>query len=241
MERNLLFSAVVGSHNYGLNDENSDVDRKEFYIPTFHDLVHKTNFEKSITSNDVDVEIKDVRSLINLFSKSNASYIEVLFSEQVGTTVETGRFFKKLYALRHDIARMNLPRLLACCLGMALSSLKEADKINNSVADANLKTPGKSLMKAYRVLDLFIRFYIGGFEDFGGAVYYSESERSTLLDIKNNKTPYEDALEMIKQKEKIVLELRESIADFHNPGHFEETKKKIELIVEEVIREFLMH
>ena len=37
-ERKVVFKALVGSHNYNLNDETSDKDYKYFVLPTFDDL-----------------------------------------------------------------------------------------------------------------------------------------------------------------------------------------------------------
>ena len=233
MERKLLFGMVGGSHLHGLEDETSDVDKKEFYIPTFLDMFHNVKIEDTKTSKNTDVVVKDIRSLVNLFTKANPDYIEILFSKEFTTSEETKEFFKMLYALRDDIAKMNLPGLISCCLGTALSSMNWAERTD----DEDRK--GKELMRAYRVLDLFLKYYESGFTDFGAALYYSGEEREFMLRIKRGEIPYDEALALVKVKETEVLNLKEEIYGQHSVEEFKTTKRRLEVVLESIAMEFV--
>ncbi|MCD7839409.1 MAG: hypothetical protein LUG46_02130, partial [Erysipelotrichaceae bacterium] len=57
-----------GSQNYGLDIYNdkyrSDIDTVAFIIPTLHDLIMKTTFNKKLVYNDQShIELKDIRDL----------------------------------------------------------------------------------------------------------------------------------------------------------------------------------
>lgn len=233
MKRRLLFGMVGGSHNHGLDDENSDVDRKEFYVPTFLDMFHNVKIEDTKISESVDVVVKDIRSLVNLFTRANPDSIEILFSKEFTTNEETEEFFNLLYNLRDDIAKMNLPGFISCCLGTALNSMKWAAKTDDE------SRKGKELMRAYRVLDLFLKYYGNGFTDFGSALSYSGEEREFMLRIKSGEIPYGEALKLVKGKEKEVLNLKEEIFKNHSEEEFKETKRRLEAVLEAVTMEFV--
>lgn len=78
LKNKLFMSALVGSHNYNLNTEHSDLDYKYFVFPTFDDLYYKKEIAKSKTSDYLDYEVHDIRKLSQLWWKANINFIEVL-------------------------------------------------------------------------------------------------------------------------------------------------------------------
>lgn len=137
LERKEIFRALVGSHNYNLNTETSDYDYKVFIAPTFDDLYANERYSKSIIGEDMDLDIHDVRKVSNLWWKANVNFIEVLFSKEVyyGLTIkdETVELLDKIFAMRNDIAKMNLPYLYNACVGMYFTKMKNIHKLTNGV------------------------------------------------------------------------------------------------------------
>lgn len=79
----MAFKALVGSHNYNLADENSDKDYKMFVLPTFEDLYKGKMYSKQIIGETEDLDVHDIRKIVNLFYKSNINFIEVLFTNEL--------------------------------------------------------------------------------------------------------------------------------------------------------------
>ena len=102
----LIYLSQYGSHLYGLNTENSDLDFRGVYIPTLDDIIlHKDKDEinteleiklyggeQTIYSNDdidavpiwdkkkVDVKIFSLQKFIQLCSKADTNALDLLFS-----------------------------------------------------------------------------------------------------------------------------------------------------------------
>ena len=77
-------AAIVlkGSQNYGLADENSDIDSVVFVYPSWQEII----FGKIISRElEVDrheiINIKDVRTILKLFTKPNPVNAELLYSK----------------------------------------------------------------------------------------------------------------------------------------------------------------
>ena len=102
----LIYLSQYGSHLYGLNTENSDLDFRGVYIPTLDDIILKKDKdeinteleiklyggEQTIYSNDdidavpiwdkkkVDVKIFSLQKFIQLCSKADTNALDLLFS-----------------------------------------------------------------------------------------------------------------------------------------------------------------
>ena len=102
----LIYLSQYGSHLYGLNTENSDLDFRGVYVPTLEDIILKKDKdeinteleiklyggEQTIYSNDdidavpvwdkkkVDVKIFSLQKFIQLCSKADTNALDLLFS-----------------------------------------------------------------------------------------------------------------------------------------------------------------
>ena len=81
-ENKIIGIFVSGSQNYGLADENSDVDTKLIITPSINDFVFNRSPVSSthILKNNEHIEIKDVRLMFNCYKKQNINFIETLFT-----------------------------------------------------------------------------------------------------------------------------------------------------------------
>lgn len=90
-QMNKLFELKFGSHLYGTNTENSDLDLKSIYLPTARELVLGT-YKKTVTTSrpkqtnerntkdDVDVEIFSLDRYLKLLSEGQTVALDVLFA-----------------------------------------------------------------------------------------------------------------------------------------------------------------
>lgn len=240
LNRKILFQALVGSHNYNLNDENSDLDYKIFTLPTFDDLYSSQQYSKAEVGITADYDVHDVRKLVDLLWKSNINFTEVLFSSSVMMDIvnlrkETHFLLKELFDLRDDIAVVNLPYLYNACVGMHYSKMKLIYKgtagTQHLVDKYGWDT--KQGMHAYRSLDFLERFAGNNFTSFKDAIYYDNDERFTLLRIKYGEIPLIELREIIDNK---LERLEESYKPEYQIEPNTMIKNKLEHIIKQIIK-----
>lgn len=82
---NVIFTALVGSQNYGLTTENSDVDTYSFILPSYDDFL----LNKEPKSYEVELPdgskacVKDIRLLFKLLKKPSPNSIECILSKYI--------------------------------------------------------------------------------------------------------------------------------------------------------------
>lgn len=238
MKRKLCFKALVGSHNYNLNNEFSDKDYKIFFYPDFDDLYEGGQYSKAFVSEEEDVEYHDIRKLPNLLFKSNVNFMEVLFSEEY--EVYDKELYSKIIALRDELAKMNIPYLYDACFGMYMQKMKEfnRDKVKEIAEDSASKTY-KHAMSSYRILDFLARYQRSAFHSFKQAMKYDSKDpmRFLLLDIRLGKYNIEQLEEMIGEKEKEIGAIEEA---YKLVAVNEPLKVKFEQLIKESVRAALI-
>jgi predicted nucleotidyltransferase len=194
--RKVVFKALVGSHNYNLNDENSDKDYKYFVLPTFDDLYHGKMFSTSKVSPTEDYSVHDIRKLGDLLWKANLNFLEVLYSKETEIFMlgEHCRFkhypdaVDWIFENRDKLVTMNLPYLYNACKGMHFEKMKRLNQASEGTQHL-LDKYGyntKEALHAYRVLDFCDRFATNEFTSFDKAIYYDyPPNRAFLMGIKH--------------------------------------------------------
>jgi uncharacterized protein len=84
LDKNTIFLAIAGSHSYGLNTPESDIDEIGVTIPTNSYLLGIHKFEqankfKDENGNKVDKTIYDIRKAIQLIIDNNPNMLSMLF------------------------------------------------------------------------------------------------------------------------------------------------------------------
>ena len=84
----ILYLTQYGSHLYGTNTENSDLDFRGIFIPKIKDLILKRdldeyNTELNINGTKIDVKLFSIHKFIKLCSKADTNALDVLFSIDV--------------------------------------------------------------------------------------------------------------------------------------------------------------
>ena len=74
---------MVGSQNYELDIENSDIDTKAIVIPKINDIVLNKQPESRliVLENSEHIEVKDIREMFKCLLKQNINFLEILFSK----------------------------------------------------------------------------------------------------------------------------------------------------------------
>lgn len=114
---------LQGSQNYGMADENSDIDSKLLLIPSLDDLV----FNKRAVSHTIEmpdnqehIDCKDIREYFKIFRKSNINFVEILFTDYWIVNHRYYDLWAELCMNAEKLARINPYAAVKCMQGMAL-------------------------------------------------------------------------------------------------------------------------
>lgn len=78
----VIWTAAIGSQNYGLADENSDCDTFSIVLPNYLDFISHTNLISFETNmSDGKCVVKDFRLMMNLLRKTSPNSVEVFVSK----------------------------------------------------------------------------------------------------------------------------------------------------------------
>jgi len=240
--RKTAFKALVGSHNYNLNDETSDKDYKYFVLPTFDDLYENKMYSlPSQVSAEMDFDVHDVRKIPNLFYKSNINFVEVLYSTEIDLCLDLTQKdpiyspLPQIFAMRKKIARMNVPYFFHACVGMhyrKMSALNKGTKgTQHLVSQFGYDT--KQALHAYRVLDFLERFYYNDFNDFKKAITYDGVDRDFMFSIKQGVYTEQQYRLLVAEKLEKVLTLKES---YDRITTDEETYQMLKRLTKDLVR-----
>lgn len=89
---NTLFLTKHGSHAYGLNTQDSDLDLKGFCVPPkeyFYGFLN--NFEQAESHHPNDAVIFDLKKFIKLAADANPSVLEVIFTDESDHLITTSQ------------------------------------------------------------------------------------------------------------------------------------------------------
>lgn len=113
---------VQGSQNYGMSDENSDVDSKLLVLPSLNDLVLNSkaiSHTLEMPDNQEHIDVKDARDYFKIFRKSNINFVEILFTDYWIVNELYEDLWLELRARAEELARINPYAAVSCMKGMA--------------------------------------------------------------------------------------------------------------------------
>ena len=183
MIEHTVLSVVVGSHAYGLDTDESDVDRRGVYVPPTRLF---WAFEKPPTSVDGPEQERvswEVEHFLSLALKANPTVLEVLASDLVETCTPLG---SELQAL--------LPALLS---QRAADSYRRATAQQFARAAAAMASGGtprwKQVMHVIRLLTLCDRLL-----STGELVLRVGEHRAQLLAVRDGDVPWKDVVKWVE-------------------------------------------
>ena len=149
-----VFSALVGSENYGLNDKTSDRDYKVFVLPTLEDIYLGEKCGTRFNEGKCDTDVYDIRNLESFIFKSNPNFIEALFSKDLCVNEEISDSIKnvvdQILDMKYKLSRMNLPYLYQSSMGTFASRMKSLNKVTGN-AEQPVKTYGDNKNKQFKL------------------------------------------------------------------------------------------
>ncbi len=103
---NILYDIIAGSRLYGIEDENSDTDRRGVYLPTYKNILRiiGTNKTKDITEHGIDVVYHPLDKTLRLMAQGNPNIVEWLFAPPSNIVVTSKEF---------DILRNNTDKFIS--------------------------------------------------------------------------------------------------------------------------------
>jgi predicted nucleotidyltransferase len=79
---NVIMTSLVGSQNYGLDHDESDIDTYSLILPSWYDFVHAEDAKAGlIFTEDGHCNFKDIRIALNLLEKTSPNSIEYFTSK----------------------------------------------------------------------------------------------------------------------------------------------------------------
>lgn len=204
---NIVGVFLQGSQNYNLDlyteEYISDVDTKCIIIPTLKDLIEGNR----MTSTKVDfegeqIDIKDIRLIMDIWAKQNQSYLEILFTNYYILNPLYEPFMNDILNMRDQIVKMNIPRLYSCINGMAMEKMIALEHPYPSTIK-KIEDHGfdeKQLCSLARLADLMFCLF-NCYMNFGDAIYFEDNSpiRDYMINLKLCKNP--DTGEKLKLEE----------------------------------------
>lgn len=180
-EENIVGVFLIGSQNYHLDTDESDVDTRVLVVPTIADFTyHRTplSFEHTVWG-DEHINVVDIRLYFQQLKKVNPNTFELLFTEYYIINERFATEWKKLCSLRESIVRINPVGTVKTIAAMARSYYKNYQKgkdVNKSIAN---------ILRLEQMLYVF--FDTAPYKD-----VFVPSNAEVLVDIKEGRIPDED-------------------------------------------------
>lgn len=236
-ENKIIFTSLVGSHNYNLNTEQSDEDYKSIVIPNMEQIFSNKLANKSLTSKERDESLVDIRTFRKEILSSSPNSIEMLFSlsmdyQEGSKTIET------LLSLREEIAGMNKPKLFDAYMGMAKG---DKNKLEKPVHEGSSAKPyydehgynTKVLVNIIRWYTTIIRYAQSGFSNYADSIFVEEDLRNAILFAKHGGFTLKEAKAMI---EGLESQAKTFVKDYHSSEFNQELADKVtEMLYEELL------
>lgn len=189
-DRDWFVICLQGSQNYGLADEESDIDSKLLIIPSLEEMAlnKKTISTTMVMPNEEHCDVKDVREYFKIFRKSNINFVEILWTDYWIANPKYMHLWLELRRRREELARYNPKAAVSCMKGMASEKLHALDHEYPSRMEY-IKKYGydpKQLSHLVRI-KYFIQNYVAGeLYEKCIAVGENEEQREMLLELKRN-------------------------------------------------------
>lgn len=147
----VVMTSLVGSQNYCLDTENSDIDTYSFILPSFEELARGDSMKAGlIIADDGHCNFKDIRVALNLLKKASPNSVEYFASKY--------KVYNPLYQdilepyLEYD---SNLSAMVHCNYGHMLGAIAGMAR---QLTERNMPA-GKRFSHALRLDDMVYNFF----------------------------------------------------------------------------------
>lgn len=203
---NILFIALEGSQNYGLDIKTSDVDTKLIVLPTLDDVIYGRKLVSStaVRENEEHTNYSDIRFFFPTLKRQNINFIETLFSKWILVNREYEDELIPLFENRELIARYNEVKAVKTIGGIATDRYKAIQNLNSKRADIirAYGYDGKAVSHLIR-LDNFLQDYISK-KPYQECLMCGLKNANLIKNIKQNKISKETALKLAESEYKCI-------------------------------------
>lgn len=235
---------LQGSQNYNLDiyddDYQSDVDTKCLVIPTLKDLIKGNKMvSKKYDFEGEQIDVKDIRVMMEMWRKQNSSYLEILFTNYYLINPKYQELIDELLTQRNDLSHMNEPQLIRCICGMAKEKVIALEHPYPSTIE-KIKKYGydpkqlASIIRLYHLSDNLFRKRI----DFKQSMTYDRDSSlyNFMISVKKGNFPLEEAREMAKEYMDSITNIKESIVEQYGKENFiSETYDKLKDTIYKIV------
>ena len=138
LKRGIVFLAKSGSHAYGMNTPESDLDLKGFAIaPMEYYLGFLNTFEQAITANPSDFTVYNIDKFLHLAVDANPSITELIFTDPSDWILSTDTF-DEIHKHRHKFISKKCKHTYS---GYAISQIKRIKTHRRWLLDPPTKAP----------------------------------------------------------------------------------------------------
>ena len=146
---------LVGSQNYNLDIESSDVDVKVYVLPSINSIIENGKPESStwVQNDGSHIDYKDFRLVINELEKGSPNMLETLFTDYYIVNPKYRYLISRLRAYRERIAVIDQNRTFNAFRGMAQRFINIYN-INKDEIDS------KSVVALLRIRDFIYDYFV---------------------------------------------------------------------------------
>ena len=200
--------SAVGSMNYNLFDDSSDVDTKLLVFPNLRDLAHSQEESRTeevvnpLSGNIEQCDIKDIRKYFNIMKKANINFLEILVSDYYIVNPIYEHYWNDMRAHTDDICNSVAYKLVSSSIGMMYQKTKH-------LCDGTPSTQGRidkygydskqllHICRLHKFIESFAVRQIG----FADSIWIPNDIKNQYIDMKNCTSPQdpEDVKEIAAQ------------------------------------------
>lgn len=236
----IVYLALVGSQNYGLATEESDIDTKCCVLPSWKDIIqaHQPYGHTHIRDNGEHIDITDFRNMMSILKKQNVNFLEQLFSCQYLINEAYSQEIEELRRHREAIAHYNPRKCVQTMAGIARSKegriLRPLGEEKNKIFEEFGYHP-KELAQLYRIYCFLFSYTEGlSFEN-----SLENVNRKEYLRLKTEKLSIEEVKDTIELYSLSVKEVEQNFLSSHENTHVPAVDWIMEEITESIFKKYL--
>lgn len=151
----IIGAFLVGSQNYNLDIESSDIDVKVYVLPSINSIIENGKPESStwVQNDGSHIDYKDFRLVINELEKGSPNMLETLFTDYYIVNPKYRYLISRLRAYRERIAVIDQNRTFNAFRGMAQRFINMYN-INKDEMD------NKSVVTLLRIRDFIYDYFV---------------------------------------------------------------------------------
>jgi predicted nucleotidyltransferase len=229
MGYNVLFTSLIGSQNYLLDDENSDIDCMVIVVPKLKNLIFEKpiNFIHELPNNE-QIQIIDVRLYCDYLEKQKHNILETLFSDYILIAQSFVGEWETLREYRNQISNYDKYAIFGGIVGNIHQFCDRYRKTGNN----------KYAMHVLRFYGILIKIGYGA--SFEETVVAHETDNEFLTQVKNKHYSSEIINAIVQATDVYSKEFQKIYMETHDNNKEATVPSILKNVIESSIRKNLM-